>query len=216
MLQVPLAPEIWSRVEPVPSAPCRASLVKPGPYLQTTDSPRWDWDERGFYQGVRGLTGCWRTHSGTLHSQAPATGSGSHGASAASDAGAAPAQKSRPRPLSRATPGPLLGRNLAGCRLGRKGPAFRHPSHRGHTAWGGEQVEGEPMAKDTQETSKSQKGNWRCHSLCLAHGRGRGYFSPWSEIPRCLVTFFTQIIMFKSKKIYGEGGKNQHPKISEK
>lgn len=71
MLQVPLAPEIWSRVEPVPPVPRRASLVKPGPYLQTTDSPRWDWDEGGFYQGVRGFTGCWRTHSGTLHSQAP-------------------------------------------------------------------------------------------------------------------------------------------------
>lgn len=150
----------------------------------------------------------------------PATGSGSHGVSAASDAGAraaAPAQLSRTRPLSRATPGPLLGRNLAGCRLGRKGPAFRHPSHRGHAAWGGEQVEAEPTVKDTQETAESQKGNWRCHSLCLTHGRGRGYFSPWSEIPRCLVTFFySNYYVYKSKKIYGEGEKHQHPKISEK
>lgn len=139
----------------------------------------------------------------------PATGSGSHGVSAASDAGAraaAPAQLSRPRPLSRATPGPLLGRNLAGCRLGRKGPAFRHPSHRGHAAWGGEQVEAEPMAKDTQETVESQKGNWRCHSLCLTHGRGRGYFSPWSEIPRCLgYIFLLKLLCLKVRKYMGKG-----------
>lgn len=40
MLQVPLAPETRSRVEPVPPVPRRASPVKPGPYLQMTDSPR--------------------------------------------------------------------------------------------------------------------------------------------------------------------------------